>query len=181
MRMRCFHSHFPAAVDLVIGAVAAVAAHIEASSAVGQVVACGMIARTAGSRSPVLREDERDRTAVEGSCRAGCGVRRGCRDRWRGRDRCRAGRAWSVNRSWYRTPVRADQCAFGKDLGSMQMLRSRNRQCRWRHCLSSLVGAGRLIGCCLEAWADRGHQLGTGQVVGLVEDAMFAEADTSRD
>ena len=104
MRMRRSHSHFPVAVALVPGAAAA-AAHIEASSAVGRVEACGMIAQAAGSRSPVPREDEPGRTAAEGSCRAGCGVRRGCRDRWRDRDRCRAGRAWSVNRSWCRTPV----------------------------------------------------------------------------
>ena len=102
--MRRFHSHFPAAVGLGLGAVA-VAAHIEASSAADQVVACGMIVRTAGSQSPVPRGDEQDRTAAGGSCRAGCGVRRDFRDRSRGRDRCRAGRAWSVNRSWYRTPV----------------------------------------------------------------------------
>ena len=106
MHMHRFRSHFPVAADLVLGAAAAaVAAHIEASSAVGQVVACGMIARTAGSQNPVLREDEPDRTAVGGNCRAGCGVHRGCRVRWRGRDRCRAGRAWSVNHSWCRTPV----------------------------------------------------------------------------
>ena len=76
---------------------------------------------------------------------------------------------------------RADQCAFGKDWGNTQMLMLQNRQCRWRHCLSSLAGADRLIGCCLEAWANHAHQPGTGQVVELVEDAMLAEADTSRD
>lgn len=103
-RRRHFHSHFLAAVDLALGA-AAVAAHSWASSAVGLVVACGMIARPAGSRILVLQEGESDRTAAKDSCRASCGVRRGCRDRWRGRDRCRAGRAWSVNRSWCRTPV----------------------------------------------------------------------------
>ena len=64
----------------------------------------------------------------------------------------------------------------------MQMLRLRNRQCRWRHCLSSLAGVGRLIGCCLEAWVDHDLQPGTDQVVELVEDAIpVAEADTSQD
>lgn len=182
MRTHCFRPHFPAAVDPGLG-VAAVAAHIEASSAVGQAVACGMTAQFAGSQSPVLREDEPGRTAAEGSCRASCGVRRGCRVRWRGRDPCRAGRAWSVNRSWYRTPVRADQYAFGKDWDSMQMLRLRNRRYRWRHCLSFLADAGHLIGCCWEPSANHhDHQTGTGLVVALVEDAMFvAEVDTSQD
>ena len=64
----------------------------------------------------------------------------------------------------------------------MQMPRLRNRQCRWRHCLSSLADGGRLIGCCSEAWANHAHQPGTGQVVELVEDAMsVAEAGTSQD
>lgn len=63
----------------------------------------------------------------------------------------------------------------------MQMLRLRNRQYRWRRCLSFLAGAGRLTGCCLEPWANHALQPGTGQVVELVEDAMsVAEADTSQ-
>ena len=63
----------------------------------------------------------------------------------------------------------------------MQMLKLRNQRCHWRHCLSFPAGAGRLIGCYLEAWTNHVHQPGIGQVVELVEDVTsVAEADTSQ-
>lgn len=91
MRMHHFRSRCPAAAGLALGAAAV--AHIGASSAAVRAEACEMIVQTAGNRNLVLQEDGPGRTVVEGSCRASCGVRRCCRDRWRGRDRYRVDRA----------------------------------------------------------------------------------------